>query len=358
MRKIRRILGPALLTAGVVALVAASATAQRAARAIPLPAEDAAPVQRQAKKLTPAQLENVEARIALATGILNRLEGDAQSRRLQSGWRRGTLQTLLPLSLAALQQVEQRAHNLDALATATREAAEDPNLLGDPSADLVYTPITPCRFIDTRFYAAGPINGLRSFDVDLTGASYGGDAPCDLVASTGVANADVIAAIAMNVTIVGPAVAPGFLAIKPTAAAPVTSLLNWYEAGASVQVANQGVVRTFQGGGNEFVVQTSALTDVIVDFFGAFAEPEATALQTVEVSDSVACNAGLNCTNSSPTCPAGYALTGGGCQSGHFGVHLDSSQRSGTTWFCASDNTTGTNSTLLAEAVCARVPGR
>ena len=49
----------------------------------------------------------------------------------------------------------------------------------------------------------------------------------------------------MNVTIVAPAAAPGFLALKPTAAAATSSFLNWYEAGPSVQMANMGVVTIF-----------------------------------------------------------------------------------------------------------------
>ena len=349
MRNMRRMIGPALLIAGVVALVSTSAVAQRGERAKPQVAELRAKPQ---KRVTQQQRESAQARIELATAIVNRFDAEAQARGLNAGWRQPAYETLLPLSQAQLERVAQQAVSLDALAPAIAEATDDPNLLGDPDADLVYTPIAPCRFIDTRFYAAGPISGTRSFDLDVTGATYGGSGACNPTVSLG-ASGDVIGAIAANLTIVGPAVAPGFLAVKPTAASPLSSLLNWYEAGASVQVANAGIFQTANGV-NNFVIQTSASTDVIMDILGAFIEPEATALQITETNASVVVPPNTWDSITAPVCPAGYAQTATECGTSAF-LNFITDLNNG---FCGVRNNSAANITLNAWRVCARVPGR
>ncbi len=54
------------------------------------------------------------------------------------------------LSLPRLEAAQAQAHHLQSLARATAAAMDDPLLLGDPSADLVYTPVAPCRYIYAR----------------------------------------------------------------------------------------------------------------------------------------------------------------------------------------------------------------
>jgi hypothetical protein len=99
----------------------------------------------------------------------------------------------------------------------------------------------------------------------------------------------------MNVTIVDPSTSPGFLAIKPTAAAPTTSLINWYEAGPAVQAANQGIVTIDQDvpTAAEFVIVASGPVHVIVDIFGAFIAPQwgtiATNVEFVGVAPAAGC---------------------------------------------------------------------
>ena len=355
MARLRLSVGPFLLIAAAISLVTSSAVAQRG-RTTKRP-HPAMKIAAGPKRITPHQRENAQARIDLAMVIVRRFDAEAQGRGLAAGWQQPALETLLPLSLKALQRVSEQAGNLDSLAAAAAAAVADPNLLGDPNEDLVYTAIAPCRFIDTRLDAGGPINGTRDFDVDVTGATYGGSASCNPTATLG-ASGDVIGAIAANLTIVGPELAPGFLAVKPTAASPLSSLLNWYEAGASVQVANAGIFATANGVAN-FTIQTSASTHVIMDILGAFIEPEATALQTTSLSSDglVIPNNDSGC-DSSPACPAGYALTGGGCGTDEVGHMLENSEPASTSWFCCSSNQSGGDSILNAFAVCSRVPGR
>lgn len=303
--------------------------------------------------ITPAHRANVQARVTTATSIVNRLDAEARAAGRAAGWRQATLEALLALPRTALDRVEQNAHSLDALATALASVADDPSVIGDPNKDLTYTPFPPCRYIDTRnvggkITAASP----RGFDLSLSGPTYGGGGGCGLIDG-------VTAAIAMNVTIVDPSDAPGFLAVKPSLAAPTSSFLNWYEAGPHVQTANAGVLSVDQDvTGAEFFIQVSASVHVIVDFFGFFLEPEATKLETTVVSDTLIVPNGAGGFIESPLCPAGYAMTGGGCRTGHFGHHIETTAWEGNAWLCISVNTSGSSSSLRAQAVCSRVPGR
>lgn len=374
MRNLRRMFGPALLIAGVIALVAPTALAQRGQG--PVGGQSAArgseEAQGKAKGVSQKQRENVEARIAAATAIADRLAADAKARGLASGWRQATLETLLPLSLEALQRVEQQAYSLDAVASATKAAAEDPNLLGDPNADLVYTPIAPCRFVNTIDYAGGKINGIRGFDFALSGANYGGAGGCHLPTLFGVGE-NSFGAVAMNVTVVDTSIAgsPGFLAAKPNAAAGVTSLINWFTSSVNVQVANAGIVSTDQTGtGNEFVIQTSGAVHVIVDIFGAFIEPEATAVDNQVLTTQTLITGSVAYDVFSPPCPAGWRVTGGGFvntsytdpppissrPAGGASISLVNGVNTADRWLCQGTSDASTN--VTCQVVCSRTPGR
>ncbi len=359
--------GRIALAAAVIALTLTATHAQTPGRDARAPAavsgQDGA-----APPITPAQIENAEARIAAATAIVDRLDREAQARGLSGRWRQATLETLLPLSLEGLRRVEQRAFSVDALTAATREAAEDPGALGEVNRDLVYTPFTPCRFIDTR-NTGGKIAGVRGFDVDNPGSTYGGSGACDPVAILGIIarNVDQIAALAMNVTLVDTSTAgtPGFVAVKPTAAAPGTSLLNWYQQGPTIQIANQGVVSLDQSGGlgglvDEFVIQTSGAVHIVVDLFGAFIPSQATPLDTISMAAHVTVPHLAAMGVESPVCPLGYILTGGGCYTDTIDHRLSVSYPGGgdNRWACRGHNLSGLDSVLRAIATCSRIPGR
>jgi hypothetical protein len=365
MGNLRRFSGTTLFITGIIILITSAVSSQTGGSGNGANSTSAVTTTLKAVKRTqdPARRrERAQARIDAAIAIVNRFESEAKARGLGSGWRQASLETLLPLSLDALRQIDQQAFRLAALSDAVREAASDPNLVGDPDADLSYTPIMPCRFIDTRFYIDGKINGVRGFDIDNTGATYGASGACAPASLFGVSGTQ-IGALAMNVTVFDTAdpPAPGFVAVKPTAASPTTSLLNWYDRGPTVQVANQGIVSLFQGGGSEFVIETSGSVHIIVDIFGAFIAPE-TALQHVIVADSVPVANGANGALSSPACPTKYTLTGGSCTSFQLNhlvtVDAPSTGPTSATWFCASTNNSGIASALSVYAVCTRPSGR
>jgi len=55
------------------------------------------------------------------------------------------------------------------------QAEPEPRALGDTAADLVYTPVTPCRILDTRL-AGGPLaaDTPRSFSVTAANLGFQG----------------------------------------------------------------------------------------------------------------------------------------------------------------------------------------
>jgi hypothetical protein len=164
----------------------------------------------------------------------------------------------------------------------------------------------------------------------------------------------------MNVTIVDPDVAPGFVAIKPQPVSPTVSLVNWYEAGPNVQAANMGVVSTHQGAGTEFTITSSAAVHVIVDLFGLFIAPEATPLDTVTATTPWSTSGeGFNVV---ATCPAQYSIAGGGWNQDvgvDNGVNIRQSSRDGTNhaWRCRGIATAAGTQSGYCEAICVRTPG-
>lgn len=357
MRNPRSTFGP-LLLAGAIGFVGPPTLAQKSEFKVnQVKGEDSSH-----RGITQQQIENAEARIAVASAIVNRLDAEAKAVGRSSGWRQASLDSLLALSLSQLQRVEREAYRADSLMSVVAEVVDDPNVLGDPNQDLVYFPITPCRFADTRV-VGGPINGFRGYDVALNGATYGGDAPCNPTAIFGV-NESAIGNLAMNVTIVSPQIAPGFAAVKPTQLAPITSLVNWYATGPQVQAANAGIVTLDQGAApEEFFVQTSAPVQVVLDLFGAFLAPNATPLQAVETTTLVNVVNSASWAFASPNCPAGYTLTGGGhnwnpTPNANVWIWQSSPDLAGNAWFCRGLNQSGSTIGVDCIGRCARVPGR
>lgn len=354
MLEARRLIGP-LSVALALVLATTVLDAQRGPQRSP----DAGNRGRAAQSpgITAQQLESTQARIEIARGIVARLQSQAKALGRAGSWSQSTLEMLLALPLGALQRVERDAFTVDALPALVAEAAEDPQLIGDPNQDLLYFPITPCRFADTRG-VGGRIDGFRAYDLAFTGATYGGDGACNLPSLFGVPQ-NQFGALAMNVTLVDPTAAPGFVAAKPTAASPTTSLLNWYQVGPTVQAANQGIVTMDQSGaGPEFVIQTSAPVHIVLDVFGAFLSPHATALDVVSVT-TVWSTVGSGTFSVVATCPAGYTVTGGGFfrNPGTPGaVDATQASRDGNGFRCGGQ--TSTTESGYCEAICGRVPGR
>lgn len=227
--------------------------------------------------------------------------------------------------------------------------------LGSLASDLVYTPVTPCRILDTRL-AGGALAGGFSRDFNaVVGSggdftSQGGSATDCGVVAAGQA-AVVINLAAVRPTGNGYAIAYPFGASLPTAAS-----LN-YAAGA---VVNNSVVLKLPSPltTKDFTVFTFATSDFVADIVGYYAPPVATALQcTREFGNPTSVPANTYGFGVSAVCPTGYTATGLGIEAPANVVMADSAiSSSGGTVF--TYNLGGTAQSTRAWVQCCRVPGR
>jgi hypothetical protein len=202
---------------------------------------------------------------------------------------------LANLSLEQLAEVQQRASGLLPI----------PNILGSTQADLVYTPVTPCRIIDTRLNG-GPIaaGSTRSFDVAGTNLSSQGGSGTGCGVPFGPATAAVI-----NFVAVGPAGA-GDLRITPFGTAiPTASIINYTSGlnlanGPAVTICNPATTTCTL----DFTIQADvSSTDLVADVQGYFAAP----VRAVGVCGTNDVNIGGHCyylDGSAGKCDPGYAV--------------------------------------------------
>lgn len=231
--------------------------------------------------------------------------------------------------------------------------------LGALTNDLVYTPLQPCRILDTRNTAAGAIaaNATRSF-VAITAGNFTGQggSPTDC-GTVGLA----ATAFAINLTAVTPSSAGYATAYPFGTTQPVAASVN-YAAGAIVnnalivQIPNP--LTSF-----DFTVYTFASSHYVADIVGYFAPPQATALQcivTTITSTTIAANTTLNVFNTA--CPAGYTATSPYCFINAAGVYSRGSGKNATAGtsdtFCSWQNTTASPQQVAGATTCCRVPGR
>jgi hypothetical protein len=229
--------------------------------------------------------------------------------------------------------------------------ADDPKALGALDNDLVYTPITACRIVNTEATAAGPIaaGATRSFSgiAEASYAAQGGSA-------TDCGTAGVVAtALMLHVTAVTPTLAGNATVYPFNTTRPASPSLQ-YSAGA---VVNGAVLAQIPNPpqASDFTIHSSATANYTVDIVGYFAPPQATALQCVQSGlASVDIPAGGAATVFSPSCPAGYAKISNGCDTTSTLAYLTISAIGG----CQARNTSASLQQLTAQATCCRVPGR
>jgi hypothetical protein len=223
--------------------------------------------------------------------------------------------------------------------------------LGALSNDLVYTPIQPCRIVDTRSTAAGVIAAGTSRSFVAVNASnftsQGGSATnCGTLSLSATA-------VAVNFTAVFPT-AQGFLTVYPFGTAQPTAATMVYVPGnllsnfSIVQIPNP--LSSF-----DFTIFSAAQTHVVADIVGYFAPPVATALQCVETANTSLTLAAAGTGNVvAPVCATGYTQTATNCESSSWLVPFVFFQ-SGT---CSARNNDTTPQDIRASRTCCRVPGR
>ena len=179
----------------------------------------------------------------------------------------------------------------DALATAAissapvKEGLMHAKALGDTAADLTYTPVVPCRLVDTR-NVGGQIgsNSSRDFRVWVSsggfGAQGGANTNCNIPADP--------VAVVVNLTAVTPAGNGNFIAY-PTGTPTFTSVLN-YQAGINALANGAIVPACLPNCTNQLTIATNgAGADAVIDIVGYFKAPGA----PIGTVSSVATGTGL-----------------------------------------------------------------
>lgn len=221
--------------------------------------------------------------------------------------------------------------------------------IGSLSSDLVFTPVTPCRIIDTRLVLGQiPAGSTRVYNAGNTAgfANQGGSATnCGVTAGLNTA------AVAVNFVAVAPAAA-GYITVYPNGGTqPEASTLN-YVAGDIV--ANSAIVKVSQTGITAMSIFSSAATHVVADVVGYYSKPVSTALECIDVSGTaISVAAGTQGTATSPGCTTGYTQTATSCESyapmpivySRYGI-------------CIGQNNGTSPQTLGATRTCCRIPGR
>jgi hypothetical protein len=208
---------------------------------------------------------------------------------------------------------------IDLLARAPAGTAIPAKALGDAATDLVYTPLTPCRIVDTRNAQDGAIaaQGERAFYA-FARPNYSdqGGAANDC----GAIELDKAAAIAINVTAVLPDGA-GYATVyqySPTATRPLASSVN-YVAGAIVN--NTVITSVGTVGAPSFIIYSFARSHYVVDIVGVFKPPSETGFSCKVLIETQTVAAGANFDFGAPECStlsAARFLTAAGCDSAGF----------------------------------------
>ena len=266
------------------------------------------------------------------------------------------LMKLQPDNLLAAGEASTYEAMLHVLATGRPVPASLPAVLGDIADDLVYTPVAPCRIVDTRS-AGGPIAAgtTRSFDVDGSNFSAQGGNPGACGILYGVARA-----VTMNITVTQPNAGGYFTAWAVGSPTPLASILN-YATGNTL--ANTTIVPALPGAGTDFYLYSSATAHAVIDVLGYFAAPVATPLDCITITSAVTACPYNTWTAIDAYCPAGRTATGGGYNTtegslGYPGVWLTTIPvANGWRTWVDNQNSNGSRN-MQTYANCCRIPGR
>jgi hypothetical protein len=285
----------------------------------------------------------------------------ADAANIQRALARNTFEgAMAELTGAGLRLSDEQAITQMAKATLSG-SAQDPMLTAaafNATADLVFTPVTPCRIVDTRV-SLGPIpsGGTRDFAAwgQPNYGAWGGTSSSDC----GMLN-DHPVAVMLNVVSVR-SVAAGYATVYSgdLGAVPAASSIN-YDTGA---IENSIVVTKIGAVYPDFKIYTYQASNYVVDIVGYFAPPHATALECTDVASGVInIAAGARGTGTMPFCDtaAGYtAVFGGIAATGNSDNQtLNALDTDPTGFFYSMTNNSGATKSFMTHTRCCRVPGR
>jgi hypothetical protein len=200
-----------------------------------------------------------EARVAAAESIVAREEA-ATGRAFDPGFRAEVLKKLASRTLSELESAQSQSDAGLGIV---------PMAYGSSALDLVYTPVTPCRIVDTRA-AGGPIGPNAQRNFLATGSNYSGQG--GLAGSCGVPNGPATA-VAVNLIAVNPPTGGDLRAFPFGAAVPLASVLNYIPGnivanGITLTICNPAVSTC----GFDLTVQNdcASAVDLVVDVEGYY----------------------------------------------------------------------------------------
>lgn len=231
-----------------------------------------------------------------------------------------------------------------------------PAVVGDNNNSLVFTPIAPCRVVDTRGSGARtgliPANGTRTFDLELDAltSGQGGAAACP-----GLPNYSHYA-WSVNITVTNSYVAAGGLkAWGFGATEPNASVINFGPA-SSGGIANGITLTGCIGCTDDITIRSFGdATHVIIDVMGYYQEavgsdPVITRLAGTSTAISTA-----DVQANGADCPAGTTLVGGEMDDTATGSSLADFFASGTHWVAVLRGATASG-TFIVYSRCADAP--
>lgn len=236
-------------------------------------------------------------------------------------------------------------------------AALEPASFGEPGGNLVFTPITPCRLLDSRGSGqrtgkipAGNWRGYSTRKAFLD-SQGGDDDTCGLSLDT------QHEAVVINLTAVDPTQA-GFLTAWPVGEArPLAATLS-YEPGQNV--SNEVIVPiNIAEPILHFSIYSYRDIHVVADLVGYLSPPEKAALDCVEMMSDAVEIAGSFGNATSPFCPATHTATGGSClATSELSLVTTRKRENVDQWFCSARRTEPGIGTLRAAVQCCATPGR
>lgn len=240
-------------------------------------------------------------------------------------------------------------------APATAAVGVTPTALGSPGSDLVYTPLTPCRIIDTRLQG-GPLaaNTTRSFAAFTATdfVSQGGDASnCGIPQN--------VSAVTVKVAAVDPLQGGWFTAYPFDEPRPLAASLNYNTGGV---FSNESHVKLCRPGcAKQFSLYSSSQANLVVDVTGYFKEPAATALDCAYAEQTGFLDLLGGVQTRTIDCAVGYTATSGSC-SGPLGLTVSNSEPNAvngqlTGWKCDLVGSLLSAIAYKATTTCCRVPG-
>ena len=236
------------------------------------------------------------------------------------------------------------------------------------SSQVAYTPLTPCRILDSRNATLasgvlGPILGSALYHIPgfnaggQNWAQYGGSGTsnCGLTDPPGSA----ILALAIVVTVLNPNFDAymGISDVNDLGTVLSTVAMNYAQGQG---LSTMYIVPQVSTNNIYFALPTGLSAQLIFDIVGYYVASDATALQCIAQSSlPVPIDAGASLSAVSPACAVGYTLTSGSCNS--TSASLNPSQHKATSgntaWLCTATNRGGSSASLTATANCCRVPG-